>query len=595
MKRFIFSILMMANLAAHQATADVDQCKVQGSPWAVYSERLYVRGTDNHLREWQFTTKEGEEQARWYVTDLTSKGCGEIMSDPRYFEEFYFKEIKKRDKEGNLVLDETGKPVVDGFEIAVIERIVARGKGGQLLECQRRELFSELFSDPSTIEEGPTPQWQKSYLTEATDVRIAGTPSPLVSSSFFFDFSGEIFGFSNENTPQQFFTPTPDDHLLVWSLPRLSDDNKLTLKEILEADERKWDVKNLTTNGNRQTSAGNSNITVPSFLFDDSVYLFTRSQNGHLLLGWQSSEQEQSLIDLTNAVDGQPKIVGDPAGYGNIFRTAANRLLGLQYVFARGTNGHLLAWRHQLEVELEIPTEGYDDWRRQTIETGWNNIMLPDSGWKWELLDLTTNAMGGKTIAGDPTVYYTTSLLAAEVLNVLARSSEGHLLKWSTVLPIQREGSPSFNEKSEWKVEDLTVAVGGKQLIKGEPKGIEYLEFPTTIPESDDSPVEKFVIEHSENILVTDDNDHLLEWKRQWKEEFDEFDISQPERVVVQEDNWQVTDLTKDCQPADGVSGWDENNDEKLDKERLENVRWCKKQKSDPNKNESEYQWRCDN
>jgi hypothetical protein len=476
---------------------------------------------NNYLREWQ-----RNDTGLWDVADLTAE-CGYIRSDPRYFQEVYFKPIKRRDKAGNPVLNGANKTILDGLEGVFIEHIVARDESNNFFECKRQQWFSRDFSidtNPKT----ETTQWQKSNLTKITTggQYIDLTPSSPVKPFFFgFFFNNEFFGefFGEKNTPQpQFFTPTDNDHLLVWSLPRLSSE-QLTSKK----DERIWVVEDLTekgdltTEGNGQTSAGNSSITVPSFLFDNSIYIFTRSKENHLLLGWQFSEQKP--VDLT------PTILGKPASYGDIFQTDVNQLLGLQYVFAQGSDvpfkDHLLAWRLRRAEKVAIPAKGFNYESRQQIAEGWNKTMLPGSGWEWEFLDLTTEAENGKTIVGDPTVYAIENADSL-TLNVLAQGSNDpfndHLLKWSlTVLSKSKEDDSFFNEKNKiWNIgvwgepEDLTKEVDGK-LIKGEPM--------TVLPPNSSL----------ERIFVKGENNHLLEWGQFYNSR--------------QEFFWQVTDLTTRC------------------------------------------------
>jgi len=576
MKRFIFSILMMANLAAHQATADVEpKCKVQGNPWVSSDRLLYVRGADNHLREWQFTTKEGEEQARWYVTDLIPDDGPEIMSDPFAFSEYYgAKRFQMRDDKGDPIFDDFGLPKMawDGKD-TIINHVVARGRRGHLLEYRRLQRFSYIPDESDAKQEIPTP-WQWSDLTTATGGRtIAGTPSldearflssdlPLHPLKRHFVKFLWYFGELNDRLGENFFaTPTPDDHLLQWSLPRLSADKLiLTAEQILKEDDRVWSVKNLTDSGNGQTSAGNALL---NYSLDR---VLTRSPEGHLLSG---KVEPEPVIDLTAVVDGQPTIVGDPANYGDIFQTAANQLLGLQYVFARDLNGHLLVWQHRQVGELEIPPapeitewdgnkkQVEDYWKRlEEIEKLWNTTM--PFGWEWS--DLTAATEGKRTIASNPTVYTAHQVDEnAEylILNVLARSDDGHLLRWSiTVLSkLKEEEYPSFNESGTWKVEDLTNISGGK-IIKGEPIGIErtYIvptkECPSDKPECDDS--ERSLVVGwlpFESIFVTDENDHLLEWQGQLVSLF-KWEKGSTVINAFQLGYWQVTDLTEDCDPV---------------------------------------------
>jgi hypothetical protein len=586
-RHFVFSIFIMAILAAHQViAADVDpRCLVQGSPFLLDENHLYMRGKDNHLREWQ---REYDENGSWswFVADLTtSAGGSKIMSDPRYFLEYYFN--KKFDEEGNPKLDDDGNPIL---ELTSIEHIVARGQRGYLVEWQRR--LRQIIGSVEEVEE-LTP-WEWSDLTkEATGGRIiAGAPSlsgeylknPIDFSPFtlkplngdFFwllFFSGEL---DKKLSAEFFTTPTPNDHLLGWELPRLSDSSDFN-------EERVWSVEDLTERSNeQQTSAGNIIINY------GPESIFTRSQNGHLLLGeLPSSEQEErQVVDLTDAIDRQPTIVGDPMSYGNLFQVTANKVVGLQYVFARNSKGHLLEWRHLWEWEGEIPpipegvaetqVKAYEDWIKQ-IDKEWNATMF--SGWEWS--DLTADN-AGKTIAGNPTVYPVFQVdknAESLVLNVLARGDDAHLLKWSvTVLSKQiEESSLIFNEKGHWIVEDLTKVVSitcdpddaiiscdklEADLIKieGDPIKIENMHPMTNVtpveetPEGGDSQsLELLVWAPFESIFVVDENDHLLEWGRLRVIE-DQLDFEGKDgtllRFYVPPNDWQVIDLTKRCNPT---------------------------------------------
>jgi len=564
-RHFVFSILMMAILAAHQTVAadKVDsRCLVQGSPFLLDEDHFYMRGKDNHLREWQRVPEEGGWSLS--VADLTtSAGGSKIMSDPRYFTEYYSN--KKLDEEGNPKLDDDGNPIV---EITWIEHIVARGQRGHLVEWQRRQIDVEK----------PT-QWEWSNLTkEATGGRtIAGDPSlsgeslypidlsPFTLKPLDWDFflllfnSGEL---DKRLSAAIFTTPTPNDHLLRWELARLSDSNDSN-------EERVWSVEDLTERGNKQqTSAGN----IITNYGPESI--FTRSQNGHLLLGELpfSEQEERQVVDLTNAIDRKPTIVGDPMGFGGLFQVTANKVVGLQYVFARNSKGHLLEWRHFWEWEGEIPPipegvaetlKAYEDWIKQ-IDKEWNATKF--SGWEWS--DLTADN-GGKTIAGNPTVYPVHQAdKNAEylVLNVLARGDDAHLLKWLvTVLSKQiEESSLTFNEKGHWIVEDLTKVSDDLIKIEGDPIKIERMLsnfiFKEIAENNDSQSVDNLNMDVCrtplESIFVTDENGHLLEWQR-WN--FNPFEVPfysfEKEDGTLSlfcppSDDWQVIDLTTRCNPT---------------------------------------------
>jgi len=424
MKHLIFSILVITVLVTQQALLADDKCFVQGSPSPADVNRLYVRGTDNHIREWR---KNGEEG--WKARDLPMyQDSKEIMSDP-----LYFKIIQSKETE---------------------EHLVARGREGHLWEWQRRYSSED--------------KWVQEDLTDETEGKpvIAGTPSRV---------SNGILERTVAVDQRQFFfaTPTPENHLLSWSLKRCP---KIYFPYFYDDDcrDNSFEVNELTTG---QTSAGNAFVVSRS---DNKDILLTRSREGHLLMG----RQDENFFDITKAV-GQQTIVGDPTGYYD----PNGQLL---IVSARGSNNHLLVWYSENETD-------------------------------WTELDLTM-AAGDKTIAGDPIFYVWKDQNdpARTIYNVLARGNDDHLLKWS----VGNTCSTSENTSGlEWS--DLTKKYGGR-LIKGEPVAIASEQ--QEISENTSCPTEK--------IFVTDQNNHLLEWQRQW--------VIEP---VTQKpvDYWQVTDLTEYC------------------------------------------------
>jgi hypothetical protein len=585
MKPVVFSILMVAILATtHQTVADEikPECLVKGSPWVDDVDHLYVRDTNNRLREWRRVFEDGE--ARWKVNNLLAADQDtKIMSDPVYFREFDFKWIERFDNEGNPVFfesdafsfsEEEFNPV--GVVDISIEHIIARGQRGHLLECKQQrsrvsEIVQVIYHEEGHIEEiyevqtEETP-WQWSDLTENAEGGrpIAGTVSIPLPAQFarFWNWS-----LGSNSTPPKIFTPTPDDRLLIWSLPPLSDEYRfLEESRTLENNLVWWSVKDLTTS-TEQSSAGNSNVVVLDPLSSNNINIFTRSRTGHLLMGWQffepeqEEEQEEELLDLTALVDKRPIIIGDPTGYGILPQVDVNKILGLQYVFARGLNNHLLAWRHLWEWEGEIPEdekEQLQTWLQVWKE--WREAMRHSDNWR--LLDLTEKAEGGKTIAGDP-IFYLEFQRDQDKLsvshNVLARSDEDHLLKWSVSdLSAQPEDAGLiFDENRRWVVEDLTDEVVGGKLIKGEPKRAYGTQQQREIPEGGISSSlewdEVYVL--VEKIFVTDQNGHLLEWQRRWKNEEIELEDGTTiwERIPV--DDWQVTDLIEGCQYVDEETG----------------------------------------
>jgi hypothetical protein len=499
-KHFVFSIFIMAILAAHQTVAadKVDSgCLVQGSPWAASSDILLLRDPKNNLRGWVRKTTDDKE--RWEVFNLSDiEKQTQIKSDPSYFLERVY--VSQTNKEGDPILERTW-----------IAYIFARGQRGHLLEWRL---------------EGKNLKWQLFDLTEAASGRtIAGAPS--ISSNGMSNF--KLFP-DDENF---FTTSTPDDHLLRWSLPNFSPDD-----DLISDDKRVWSVVDLTNKSNGQTSAGN--IVLDYWTRN----IFTRDLKGHLLVGWQpfqypSVDNESygaGKIDLTVAVGG-PTIIGDPTGYGDFVRFDKNDYYGFfQHVFARDSEGNLYEWRHIWEGEKRENITPYTQAWREAMKSGWQ-------------LSYLTEVVGGKTVGGDPAVYITVSQskknVATGYLNVLARGSKGHLLKWYVERGSMTEGFHfELKENRSWVFEDLTEAVGiGRIIIKGDP----MMVMTNSYISSSAKPI-------TERIFVEGENNHLLEWYREWESvEVEEEEESENwTSVVPPQSGWKVTDLTEHCNPIIG-------------------------------------------
>ena len=527
-RHFVFSIFIMAILAAHQViAADVDsRCLVQGSPWAYDSSRLFVRGKDNHLREWQRDVwGHRGERGDWNVFDLSNieKQPRLIMSDPSFFSEWV--NVYQTDEEGKFILDDDRDPISEKTQI---ERVIARGERGHLFEWQRRLIVSGKTWEP----------WKWSDLTKEVTGRhiVAGTPSRTSNGMYDFIVTADLIDVDIE-TYENFFTPTPDDRLLRWSLQDSSPNDDLT-----SDDELVWSVVDLTNDSNGQTSAGN-------IVFDYwNNNIFTRDLNGHLLIGWlpfqSPSVDHESYgagkIDLTIAVGGQT-IIGDPVGYGIWLGEGLWPQGVSQHVFARDLKGHLYEWRHIWERKKVVLS------RNGPHTKAWREAM--QSG--WQLTDLT-EAVGGRTVEGDPAVYITIAQFEKNVvtafLNVLARNSDGHLLKWSVVHsywagdaddPFRRKWNFSLEENGRWVLEDLTEAVGGT-IIKGDPMMVKTRNF-----------ISPNAYAITERIFAEGKDNHLLEWYRDWVTET-EGDSWNYIFVVPSQSGWKVSDLTtKHCNPTD--------------------------------------------
>jgi hypothetical protein len=171
MKHFVFSILVMAILAAHQEAIAVDSgCLVQGSPAMENGDSFLVRDMNNVLRKWQRNKKEDNTE-RWDVIDMNivTNEPQQIRSDPSVYREL-------------------SGPIV---------HIFARGERGHLLEWRWQY--------------EPSPRWQFFDLTlkAAGGRTIAGVPSRL--SNGMSDYS-----LYDSETVGTFFTnPKTDYHLLM--------------------------------------------------------------------------------------------------------------------------------------------------------------------------------------------------------------------------------------------------------------------------------------------------------------------------------------------------------------------------------------------
>jgi len=601
MKHFVFSILMMAMLVAHQAIAIDSECLVQGSPWAVNGNRLFVRDTDNNLREWW--RKKG---GGWKISNVTNEDeKAKIWSDPSFF-----------------VWSDPSS-----FDNDKIEVVVARGHSGHLLKWQRLQYVEEpslpdelllplpellspsdesplsldepsqpdelllppsdepplsldepsqpdelllppsdepplSLDEPSQPDEPPPsdeppplpssdelppppppdelslveelpqlfeddkklPQWELSYLTATNDGEhaIAGAPSRISNGE------SRLLSYFDGETYRNFFTtPTPNDHLLMWLMPIPDAPIK---SESISDDQRDWSVVDLTTSkGNKQTSAGN--IVLDYW----TKNIFTRDSNGHLFVGWQPDFPDKvDKIDLTEAVNGQT-IIGDPTGYGDWF-TDSTSYGFFQHVFARGSNDHLYEWRHIWH--------GKED---GTHPQAWREKMR--SNWMQPFNLTSIEGVKGRTIDGDPAVYITIERSKENIrtgyLNVLARSSSGHLLKWSMAhssldkgifkLKINLEG-----KADDWKFEDLTNAVENRQTIQGDPMMAMVTPYMTTGYAS---------YAYPERIFVEGEDNHLLEWRREWNVEKKEGKEEESESwtSITPQSSWKVFDLTLCC------------------------------------------------
>jgi hypothetical protein len=506
MKHFVFFIWIMATLATHQAIAADSGCFIQGSPAVENSDALFVRDENNILRKWQRHTKDGENVVCWKefnsecwdvvnMNNITKKPLQfsgdespQIRSDPAVYQEFQFDEESRLNK-------------------LVVQHVFARGERGHLLEWRWQN---------------GADKWQLLDLTEAVGGRtIAGTPSRLSNGN------PNLLSYNDGETTRRFFTtPTPDDHLLRWSLPSFDD-----AEPFPPIDNRVWSFVDLTNDSNGQTSAGN--IVLDYWTRN----ILTRDYNGHIFVGWQPSNfYGAGKIDLTEAVENGPTIIGDPTGYGDWWDLGNFGFF--QHIFARNKDGHLYEWRHIWEgevVDREVIVDGVvvDAFPYSKV---WRDAM--QSG--WELI-----ALEGRTIKGDPAVYLTVEQPERDVvigyLNVLARGSDEHLLKWSKSVVrfnlIILEISPIRDDI--WVFEDLTNAVSGT-IIKGDPT---MAMMRSTIYDGAEAITER--------IFVEGENNHLLEWYREWESVEVKEGEEEPWNSIKPQNGWKVTYLTNYCKPTD--------------------------------------------
>jgi len=222
---------------------------------------------------------------------------------------------------------------------------------------------------------------------------------------------GDPFYYNNHQGVQYVFAQDSDKNLRVWWWTPYNTWSSIDLTNI--------EGLNKHVDGHL---AGNPFFAIEQ---NGTVHVFARNTNGHLIEWWWTPQNGLHIENLTAVVGGQT-IAGDPT-ISFYRKHLGPKFYHTHSVYARSSNGHLLAWQWR----------GYH-------HKGWKLENLHQM--KFKFVDFISNS--GEKISGDPKA-------CGDKRKIFVRDSNNHLKLWK-------------HFSNGWQITDLTAAYGGT-TISGNP------------------------------------------------------------------------------------------------------------------------------